>query len=250
MSGEPSPSYPRPGGAGVLLNRAQVPAESRDSAPWLITFTDLVALLLAFFVMLFAMSKVDLRKWQNLTEALARSLNSVSAEATVAPHHGLDVEVAELTTGQDLDYLAGVMRQQLSADSSVVTGEIRRSADGLVVTLPAGAVAAEAGAAVDNRALFQLAGVLRQVRNRIEVVAYAGADETAGTKLSPWALALRRALAAAEQLRASGYERDVIVRGRLIDPLRTETPAGLPAGRGAAGGRVDLVVRLDGTEEP
>lgn len=77
----------------------------------MITFTDPVALLLAFFVLPFAMSQVDLREWQNLTEALARSLNSVSAEATVAPHHGLDVEVAELTSGQDLDYLAGVMRQ-------------------------------------------------------------------------------------------------------------------------------------------
>ncbi len=138
----------------------------------------------------------------------------------------------------------------MSADSSIVTGEIRRAADGLVVTLPAGAAAADAGAAVDNRALFQLAGVLRQVRNRIEVVANAGADETAGTRLSPWGLALRRARAAAEQLRASGYERDVIVRGRLIDTLRTETPAGSPADRGAVGGRVDLVARLVGTEEP
>lgn len=103
---------------------------------------------------------------------------------------------------------------------------------------------------MDNGALCRLAGVLRQVRNRIEVVTYAGADGTAGTNLSPWALALRRVLAAAEQLRASGDERDVIVRGRLIDTLRTEAPAGSPADRGAIGGRVDLVVRLVGTEEP
>jgi len=50
------------------------PAESqRSSQAWLVTFTDLVALMLTFFVMLFAMSKVEQRKWQNLTDALART---------------------------------------------------------------------------------------------------------------------------------------------------------------------------------
>jgi len=233
-----------------IFDRPPVRAESHDSATWLLTFTDLVALLLAFFVMLFAMSKVDLRKWQNLTEALARGLNSVRQETAVAPHHSLDVEMAELTAGQDLDYLAGILSERLSGDSSFAAGRIRRYVDRLVVSLPTEALDAEAGSAVEDGTLFQLAGVLRQVRNKIEVVGYAGADEAADLRLSPWELALRRALDAAERLRASGYQREVTVRGRLSQNPRTQPPAGPSADRAGAARRMDLVVRFDAAEEP
>ena len=250
MSDRPSSPPLELSRAQAIFERPPARVESHDSASWLLTFTDLVALLLAFFVMLFAMSKVDLRKWQNLTEALARGLNSVRQETAVAPHHSLDVEMAELTTGQDLDYLAGILSERLSDDPSFAAGRIRRYADRLVVSLPAEAVDAEAGTAVEDRTLFQLAGVLRQVRNKIEVVGYAGADETAELRLSPWELALRRAFDAAERLRASGYQRDVMVRGRLSEDRRISSPDGTSADRTAAAGRVDLVVRFEAAEEP
>ena len=250
MSDRSSPPPLELSSARTIFDRRPVRAESHDSASWLLTFTDLVALLLAFFVMLFAMSKVDLRKWQNLTEALARGLNSVRQETAVAPHHSLDVEMAELTTGQDLDYLAGILSERLSGDSSFATGGIRRYADRLVVRLPAEAVDVEAGSAVEDGTLFQLAGVLRQVRNKIEVVGYAGADELADLRLSPWELGLRRAYAAAERLRAAGYQRNVMVRGRLSEERRTRSPAGASADRNAAAEWVDLVVRFEAAEEP
>ncbi|MBT3305153.1 MAG: chemotaxis protein MotB, partial [Alphaproteobacteria bacterium] len=41
---------------------------------WLITFTDLVALMLAFFVMLFAMSNVKVSDWQNVIDSLSQTL--------------------------------------------------------------------------------------------------------------------------------------------------------------------------------
>jgi len=250
MTDQPAPPPPSLSSAAGLFKRAPARADSHDSATWLLTFTDLVALLLAFFVMLFAMSKVDLRKWQNLTEALARGLNSVRQEAAIAPHQSLDVAVAELTTGQDLDYLAGILSERLSDDPSFAAGMVRRYTDRLVVTLPAEAVDAEAGTAVEGGTLFQLAGVLRQVRNKIEVVAYAGLDETAGMRVSPWELAMWRALGAAERLRASGYDRSVIVRGRQTEDRRDRVPGGPPVDAESASGRVDLVVRFDAAEEP
>ena len=55
-----------------------------------------------------AMSEIDLGRWQNLKEALTFGLYSVPRESAVAPPHGLPVDMAELTTGRDLDYLAGI----------------------------------------------------------------------------------------------------------------------------------------------
>lgn len=211
--------------------RPAAQAGQSDGTAWLLTFTDLVALLLAFFVMLFAMSKVDTNKWQNLTDALAEGLNSLRQESAVTPYRGLDVAVVKLTAGQDLDYLASLFRQRLP---DVGPRQVRRYSDGLVVTLPPPSAGAESEAQAQDP-LFRLAGLLRQLRNRVEVVAYAGAEEAAEQGVSPWDLAMARALDAGERLRASGYQRDVILRGRVVDE-RT--------------GRVDLVVRRDAAEEP
>ena len=95
-------------------------------------------------------------------------------------------------------------------------------------------------------ALFHIAGVLRQLRNRIEVVAYADPRETADGELAHWELALSRGRAAAAKLRSAGYERDVIVRGRSMEK-DGEAGAAAPGEEGATR-RIDLVVRLDAAE--
>ena len=41
------------------------------SPAWMATFSDLMNLLLCFFVLLFSMSSIDTEKWQQLTAALA-----------------------------------------------------------------------------------------------------------------------------------------------------------------------------------
>ncbi|RIV24278.1 hypothetical protein D2Q93_07290 [Alicyclobacillaceae bacterium I2511] len=43
---------------------------------WLITYSDLITLLLIFFVIMYAMSKVDVAKFETLTESLAAALHS------------------------------------------------------------------------------------------------------------------------------------------------------------------------------
>ena len=50
-------------------------ARDRKSAQmWLLTFTDLVSLMLTFFVMLFSMSNVKLDRWDNVIDSLSQSL--------------------------------------------------------------------------------------------------------------------------------------------------------------------------------
>ena len=58
---------------------------SQPSAIWLLTFTDLVALLLTFFVMLFAMSNVKIDRWKEMIDTLSQSLNPARSEPTKVP---------------------------------------------------------------------------------------------------------------------------------------------------------------------
>ena len=52
---------------------AKKPREEGASNEWMNTYSDLVTLLLCFFVLLFSMSSVDAEKWELLVEALAGS---------------------------------------------------------------------------------------------------------------------------------------------------------------------------------
>ena len=216
-----------------------------STSTWMITFADLIALLLAFFVMLFAMSKVDYRKWQNLTDALARGLNAVHETEMATPSHQLDAFPLELTPGRDLDYLSTVLKQRLAGERAFAGGEIRRHEDRLVVSLPPRDRLSTSAGASDETALFHVAGLLRQLRNRIEVVGYADAGELEEGGPSAWRLALNRALRTAQGLRAAGYPGDVIARGYVLEGAAGDSAST----QGDVAGRVDLIVRLDAAEE-
>ncbi len=50
---------------------AKKPREEGASNEWMNTYSDLVTLLMCFFVLLFSMSSVDAEKWEMLVEAMA-----------------------------------------------------------------------------------------------------------------------------------------------------------------------------------
>ena len=104
MSGGPLPSaVPDLAASGPVV---PVPGGQRSSQAWLVTFTDLVALMLTFFVMLFAMSKIEHRQWQNLTDALAQDLDAVR-EGRYEGEPG-DAMVKLVREGANLDELSEV----------------------------------------------------------------------------------------------------------------------------------------------
>ena len=49
--------------------------EHDNSERWLLTYSDLITLLMIFFVVMYAMSNVDAQKYEALAESLGTSLN-------------------------------------------------------------------------------------------------------------------------------------------------------------------------------
>ena len=183
MASAARPTTPK-AGPSILL-AGQPAGETGQDKPqgevsgqaWLVTFTDLVALLITFFVMLFAMSQVEERKWQNLTDALARNLSLVREINVALPADDLDIETVELLPGTDLDYLALLIEQHMAGEPALAGGALRRLDDRLVISLPGGLLFAPDSATLTEegaRAAFVLTSLLRNLNNRIEVTGKIG----------------------------------------------------------------------------
>jgi len=72
---------------------------------WLLTYADLITLLLAFFIVLYSMSRLDVQKFENISRALRTVLRG--AAASPLPHQTLmmdDPGAGPIKTG-DLNYL-------------------------------------------------------------------------------------------------------------------------------------------------
>lgn len=225
-----------------------IPSEPRTTEQqiWMITFTDLVGLLLAFFVMIFAMSSIDQTRFRESRglEDLNREPLPGAVEATVQAERNAPQAVVEL--GHDLGYLGTLLREQLGRETLLSGTIIRQDGSQIILSLPAHLLFEPNGAAPTaqgGQALFALVGLLRNLQNRIEVEGHADPKPpTSPSFASNWELSLARATAVALRLEAAGYRQSVVVRGRAAARY-DEIAAGLsPAERDALARRVDIIV--------
>lgn len=222
-----------------------------STGAWMVTFTDLVALLLTFFVMIFAMSTVKVADWQSLTESLRRQLSSVVGTPTATPSMRLDVPTAERAPGTDLDYLFELLRGQLRGTPPLDQARMRLEEGQLYVSLPSDLLFRPGGYDLTDEAaeaVFAIGGVLRNLSNMIEVVGHADPRKPQRSYPSNWELSLLRARAVAAALRDAGVEDAIRARGHG-DALFHQLPeTGSAAERRALARRVDLVIQDAGRE--
>lgn len=74
--------------------RQRKPKEKKNTQEWLTTYSDLVTLLLCFFVLLFSFSNIDAQKFQSIMNALQGSLGVIEGGTTI-------VDAPEITTAEE-----------------------------------------------------------------------------------------------------------------------------------------------------
>ena len=199
---------------------------------WLVTFTDLMGLLVAFFVLLFSMSQIEQSKWQGLVDGLASDLNALRKVEEVKPALDLHPEAAAVVPGADLDYLTPIIREQISAHPLLAQATIHHAAERLVMSLPVDVLFGAGTAVPVPRATeigSALVSVLRHLNNSVEVeVQLERAD---------WELALARAAAFSGILTDTGYT------GRIV--ARAGAAKVLPKSQGA---RLGIVIQASARE--
>ena len=211
----------------------------------MITFTDLVALLLAFFVLLFSMSSVRPDSWRVAIDSLSRTLNPTRVDKAVPSAVPFNIGTTFPKRGSDLDYLATVLNEALREDALLSSTRIIRSADRLIVALPGDLLFENGRAELSERAgksLLILGSVLRNIGNRIGVNGHSDPQPLKdGAYKSNWELSLARAVAVANTLRRSGYRREIVAYG-FADSRYQQLPKIEEEQRRALARRVDIVI--------
>jgi chemotaxis protein MotB len=245
--GEAAGEVDEPGGLSAPNPRRQNPHA------WLVTFTDLVALMLTFFVMMFAMSAVKTADWQTLTDSLKERLSTLLDQPVASPTFRLDMPSSDRTPGADLDYVGELLRSQLAESQRLDDVVIRRESRRVFVSLPADMLFRSGDYELTEtsaKAVFELGGVLRNLANRIEVAGHADPRQPKTRYPSNWELSLLRAQSVAAALRQAGYDAPVVARG-YGDSQYGELPGSMSeARRQSLARRVDIVIGASAQESP
>jgi chemotaxis protein MotB len=206
--------------------------QSGNSSAWIITFTDLAALMLTFFVLQFSMSKVDEAKWQNLLDSFQLRLTTLQQDVAPSPMVLLDIVRPSLVPGRDLNYLSSVLEEQLRREGLDKVVDLRHRPDHLRLSLPVTVFAGLKGSNADGRpeTLRAIAGLLVSLENDIEVIGYV---QSQGRRRNRplWTKALVKAVAAAKELAGAGFTRRIAVSGRAA-----------PQGVEGSENRIDVII--------
>lgn len=217
-----------------------------SEAAWMVTFTDLVSLMLTFFVMLFSMSTLQMDEWDAMTDTLTQSLNPGKLKTIASQTAQFNIDTIFRRQATDLDYLSGVLERGVAEDEILKTAKIMLLDDRLVVALPGDLLFSPGSAEMPEEArtaLFVLGSLLRNVGNQIGVNGHTDPrpPSSSGGFSSNWSLSVARSAAVANALRQSGYTDDILAFG-YSDSRYQQLPNIPDEERAKLGRRVDIVL--------
>jgi len=215
-----------------------------EKAPiWLVTFGDVTALLLTFFVMLFSTTTIPSETWEAVVGPMSDSLQFAKAGRTPNPESDKSVPNIELQPALPTEYLTAVLQDHLGQDEILKNAIVRRLGSRVVISLFGDALFEQGGAQLSDNAkssIFRLGGVIANIGNQLEILGHADPTTNDGQDFDAnWLLSLNRANAVAGELEASGYQRNIIALG-LGDSRYTHLDATLKEAR-----RLELARRVD-----
>lgn len=175
---------------------------------WMLSFADLLSLILTFFVLLYSMSVMEEKRWSDIREALTKQLNPSKDPNYVTYSSDLTVSRVKENPALDLDYLSSILSEKIesTATKDVV---ITRYPDRIVISLPSSTLF-EPGSATLRQNAYDITNIiadsLNTIGNRININGHSDPDAIE-TDIYPsnWELSLARALAITKELYKAGY---------------------------------------------
>lgn len=223
--------------------------QGRGSHLWLVTFTDVMALMLTFFVLLFSMSKPVSEEWAGVSAALQIQFGQFQEAPVVrGPQDFINIEKVNFNRALNVDYLKALLEGEMKENENLQRVVLTPQKNSLIISLPQELLFASGSAAVTeegSRALYALGGILSRIRNGIEVIGHADPRHTSGEGSgfsSNWALSFARAANAAAALEKAGYRNDIVFHGYSSGRYEDLQDIADEQARLALSRRVDIVV--------
>jgi len=166
--------------------------ENIDESNWLLTYGDIMTLLMSFFVFIFAATQLDQTLFQELLDSLTDSfgtgVNRPTAEAPVLPDLKREIELRGLA--RDVEVLPEKREVRIAGSDSIFFAEGTDEIDSTAMLL-----------------LKSMATMLLETRHHIRVEGHATAGESqSGTPDGDRELSFLRALAVIRFLEEQGVE--------------------------------------------
>ena len=236
------------------LRAAARPAHDR----WLVSYADLVTLLLAFFTTLYAASTIDSTKLGPLTNSLNAAFDppslasfgaaSTPVEATALRPEGVPTLVPPVEIMARLDAMNALRRQLSSALAAAITEgrvELIQDARGLVISMPDDAAFPSGGADMTAAArvtIERVAATIQTLANPIRIEGHTD-DVPIRTERfgSNWELSTARASAVVAHLVTSGRIDPARLSASGYGEFHPRVPNTSPGAR-ARNRRIDIVV--------
>lgn len=212
---------------------------------WLMTFADITALLLAFFVMLFAMSSLEPEKWQSVISRVVTVDQQEDSKAPL-PDSPDTVSTEDIAPALPTDYLSQVLAEKFKRHAILSRVMVHRLDRQVILSLPSDALFKSGEIVLTpaaQEALFGLASAVATLGNQIDVYGHTDKPpESQRAFTSKWTLSLARAVAVATELKRTGLARNVTMLGLGDSRFSHLHPKLSVARRHALARRVDIVI--------
>ena len=214
---------------------------------WLITFVDLISLLLAFFVLMFSMNSPKSPEWNSLAQSLHEAFSGPPRQTEIQKQEDKTIESEKRGLGLNIGYLHRLLDEALARDPALAGSVVRSEGDRVIVSVPSDLLFATGSDGLTERArraLYPLSQALANLENRVDVLGHTDPRPVLGTGRfgSNWELSLARAASVAQVLGAAGYDRVPTVRGLADTRFGAVAPALPVAERYQLARRVDIEV--------
>lgn len=199
--------------------RGDVSPPEENAQAWLVSFTDVMALMLTFFVLLFSMSHPRTNEWSEMTAALKGELYTVRGWINSGgPLDVINIGRIERNQALPINYVYSLLETVIRDNDALKNVTVEQYAGRVVLALPEAFLFEENGADILDegaQALYALGGALSRLRNKIEVVGHVEPLSAAEKNSydNDWELSMMRAARIAAILKNVGYEKDITIRG-------------------------------------
>lgn len=219
---------------------------SNDSHRWLVTYADMITLLMVFFVVMYALSsRISNQNFTKLTHSLHESLNTKKQQ-------GIDIFAQEPTQSKTLQMQQAQQRIKQAIAKFTGRSQVRVDLEprGLVISLYDTAFFKSDSTSINPamaQALMKIASQIATMSNAISIEGHTDNSPTGSAYTSNWDLAAQRAVRVLEFLVNKGHIKPQRLSATTFAQYRPLFPNDTAEHR-ALNRRVDIVISDKGPQ--
>jgi chemotaxis protein MotB len=181
---------------------------------WMLTFADLVSLLICFFVLLYSMKSVDETIWKKISGSFAGALNYSQKFKQVNPNNDSTTESERMIESDGMEYIQSILNTKFNREGlgqyirftqNTETQELHVNIKGDVMFVDDTAEITENG----ERIISFITETIQYLNHKIEIASYVAADRQ-GLSMQK---SMLRSLAVRDYIQRKGNRKSIKVSG-------------------------------------